>query len=119
MATIVKTLPVEVYYNNAYRRCANGGISERVETLYLICEDGWFERDYETEERLIKLVRANYGTGEYAHVRLVNPPKTEGMVGPMFSGNFVYSCDSRFPSRYPIPIHDRYETPEQYALLSH
>ncbi|MFA5379522.1 MAG: hypothetical protein WC455_27440 [Dehalococcoidia bacterium] len=27
----------------------------------------------------------------------------------MFGGNFVYTSDSRFPSKYPIPVHDRYE----------
>lgn len=28
-----------------------------------------------------------------------------GMAG----GNFIYSCDSRFPSDYPISVHDRVE----------
>ena len=37
----------------------------------------------------------------------------------MFGGNFVYTSDSRFPSDYPIPIHDRFETQEQYDQLSH
>jgi len=27
----------------------------------------------------------------------------------MFGGNFIYTSDSRFPSDYPIPIHDRIE----------
>lgn len=27
----------------------------------------------------------------------------------MFGGNFIYTSDSRFPSDYPIPIHDRVE----------
>lgn len=27
----------------------------------------------------------------------------------MFSGNFVYTSDSRFPNDYPIPVHDRQE----------
>lgn len=26
-----------------------------------------------------------------------------------FGGSFIYSPDSRFPSRYPIPVHDRDE----------
>ena len=25
----------------------------------------------------------------------------------MFGGTFIHSCDSRFPSKYPIPPHDR------------
>jgi hypothetical protein len=24
-------------------------------------------------------------------------------------GTFIYSSDSRFPSKYPIPLHDRVE----------
>lgn len=40
------------------------------------------------------------------------------MVGPMFSGNFAYTSDSRFPANYPLPIHDRYETVRDYDMLS-
>lgn len=35
-------------------------------------------------------------------------------VGWMFGGNFIYSSDSRFPNDYPIPVHDRQETKDQY-----
>jgi len=40
-----------------------------------------------------------------------------GGVGWMFGGNFIYSCDSRFQALcgYPIPVHDRCETVEQYV----
>jgi hypothetical protein len=24
-----------------------------------------------------------------------------------FGGTFVWACDSRFPSKYPVPLHDR------------
>jgi hypothetical protein len=27
----------------------------------------------------------------------------------MWGGHFVYSSDSRWPTRRPIPLHDRYE----------
>ena len=40
------------------------------------------------------------------------------LCGPMFGGAFIWSSDSRFPSRQPIPVHDRYETPERYDMLS-
>ena len=38
-------------------------------------------------------------------------PDKDGMYhnGYMFGGNFAYSSDSRFPSKQPIPIHDRQE----------
>jgi hypothetical protein len=28
----------------------------------------------------------------------------------MAGGTFIYSSDSHFPSRYPIALHDRWET---------
>lgn len=38
----------------------------------------------------------------------------------MFGGCFIWSCDSRFRdiSEYPVPLHDRSETWEQYDALS-
>ena len=118
MEPMVKTLPVEVMYNNAYRKCANGGITEQVEVLYLVREDGWFSLPA-TDPRLITLVKRTFAGGrEYLHVEPVNVDGGEDMAGPMFGGNFVYTSDSRFPSPYPIPVHDRFETWEQYKLLS-
>ena len=118
MEPMVKTLPVEVMYNNAYRKCANGGITEQVEVLYLVCDDGWLSLP-ETDPRLIKLVKhVREGELAYVHAEQINPGDTSHLCGPMFGGNFVYTSDSRFPGRYPIPVHDRYETWEQYKLLS-
>ena len=44
----------------------------------------------------------------------------DGDVGPMFGGNFIWTSDSRFRrlSPRPIPVHDRFETVEQYAAMS-
>lgn len=41
-------------------------------------------------------------------------------VGPMFGGSFIWSSDARFRriSEYPVPIHDRFETVEDYATYS-
>lgn len=36
-------------------------------------------------------------------------PSPDPNAGYMSGGNFAYSCDSRFPSRQPIKIHDRME----------
>lgn len=52
--------------------------------------------------------------------------KPAGKIGGMMGGNFVYTSDGRFPSLYgktnsahfPIPVHDRFETPEEYASYS-
>jgi hypothetical protein len=38
----------------------------------------------------------------------------------MFGGCFIWSCDGRFRdiAEYPVPLHDRSETWEQYETLS-
>ena len=36
-------------------------------------------------------------------------PETFHMNGPMSGGNFVFTSDSRWPSKAPIPIFDRFE----------
>jgi hypothetical protein len=43
-------------------------------------------------------------------------------IGPMFGGTYAATSDSRFGKATgvygAIPIHDRFETPEQYRMLS-
>ena len=68
----------------------------------------------------LRIVRRWVGTpNEYLHCEPIND-KGAGRVGPMFGGNYVSTSDSRFKdlARYPLPVHDRYETQEQYDLLS-
>lgn len=56
------------------------------------------------------------------------PVVRTGEVGPMFSGRFIFTSDSRFASALrehtgrdfgaaPVPMHDRWETPKNYASL--
>ena len=114
-----KTLPVQVY-RNGFTDCTNGGISSVRHTLYLECDQGFHEVE-DDDPCLIRVVERTFGWRDtpYLHVEQVSPSATTlHKVGPMFGGNFVYTSDSRFPSDYPIPIHDRFETQEQYDLLS-
>ena len=108
-------LSVSVYSNNEIGECTNGGISSKNKSLIFVDASGPSEG---TEENSVKLVRRNLSRGEYLHVEPIIKP--DGMVGPMFGGNFIYTSDSRFReiSVYPIPIHDRFETSEQYRQLS-
>jgi hypothetical protein len=43
-------------------------------------------------------------------------------IGPMMGGNYIASSDSRFTKAIgfygAVPVHDRYETPAEYASLS-
>lgn len=51
--------------------------------------------------------------GQHRMVRVVARPIDEqGNVlrGGMFGGNWIESCDSRFPTTAPIPVHDRFES---------
>lgn len=114
-----KTLPVQVY-RCGFTDCTNGGISSIRHTLYLECDKGFHEVE-DDDPCLIRLVQRTlpWRNYSYLHVEQVSPSVTTlHKVGPMFGGNFVYTSDSRFPSDYPIPIHDRFETPEQYDQLS-
>ena len=113
----IKVLPVEVY-RWALGDCTNGGVSARFNNLYLICEGGWLEVE-DTDPKLIKIVtRPCCGReGTYSHVEPVNDPSKKE-CGYMSGGNFVYSCDGRFPFDYPLPVFDRSETWEEYEALS-
>ena len=114
----VKALPVFVYRCPYLGDCTNGGISKDRYRLLLTCEDGFIDAEPD-DPALLRLVKRKIGGREYIHAEPVNPGDTSGSVGPMFGGNYVSTSDSRFPSDYPIPLHDRYENPLQYNQLSH
>ena len=97
----------------------NGGVSSKYDSFLIIdpsIERGNIESKSTTPE--LKLVRRNLPDGsEYVHAEPLEPVK-KGNVGYMFGGNFIHTSDSRFPNDYPIPIHDRQETQEDYNHLS-
>jgi hypothetical protein len=107
-------LTVNVLTRKSYLKqnvdCSANGISSKNDTLILINEsDKNFCKVFEGDEtNTVRLVRRNIGGQEYVHCEPITerPPNT---VGPMFGGNFIYTSDSRFPNKYPIAIHDRYE----------
>lgn len=112
----VKILPVDVFrYPGG--DFTDGGISLKYDELFLVCDKGWFEVD-ENDKRIIVLDPITVGGKEHLRVKPKKSKPKDGFVGPMFGGNFVYSCDSRFPGDYPIPILDRYETYNEYKILS-
>jgi hypothetical protein len=118
----VKTLPVQVYRTNYIGDCTNHGVTSTQDRLYLICDEGWFERPADDSSllRLGKVHISGLDGKDYYHVKPVNDPRYDDgeHVGPMMGGNFVWSCDSRFPADYPLPVHDRFETAEEYDRLS-
>ena len=114
MSKTVTTLPVYVYRSGAHGDYTNGDISSEVDELYLITPDGFCDMP-EKDPRVVEVKHI----GAHAYVTTVRPfHAPDAVLGPMAGGNFVYSPDSRFPSEYPLPIHDRWESPELYDLLS-
>ena len=57
-------------------------------------------------------------TGNLGHGFKAVPAKHGAGIGPMFGGAFIYSSDSRFPSKQPIALHDRWESAELNEMLS-
>lgn len=98
-----------------YGDCSNGGISEKNEYVILTDESDAPEEINGTPT--VKLVRRNIA-GEYLHIE----PRKEcpkDHVGYMMGGCYIMGSTSMgFPSKYPLPLHDRTETTEQYRILS-
>jgi hypothetical protein len=97
-----KGLLVQVYRDNL-GDCTINGISSKNDSLILV-GNGPSEG---TEENSVKIVTRKFRWGNYIHAEPLIYPKEKSW--PMFGGNFIFSCDSRFPSKYPIPVHDRFE----------
>ena len=112
----MRGLRCSVYVDKHLGDCSNRGISSVVETVTLVgpgIPEIFEPRD---DSPAVKLVRRDIG-GEYLHVEPeIEHPENETPY--MFGGAFIYTCDSRFPSKYPIPLHDRSETWDQYNLNS-
>ena len=112
-----KGLLVSVY-RDGKEDCTNGGASSQFDRFVLTSDledvlvKGPFTPGWDFPE--LKLERRPYGSLAAAPVNGF----TKGNTGWMFGGNFIYSCDSRFPCSHPIPIYDRQETPGNYAHLT-
>ena len=74
--------------------------------------------DKMADELIVLLAKQHFGGWIAIPFR---KPSDDHTIGPMFGGNYVVTSDSRFSEtfgRRPIPVHDRFETPEHYAELS-
>lgn len=83
--------------------CSNGGLSKWNTHVVLV----WDEEDppEELQHRpVVKLCR-DHGP-DYLFATPVKEPE-EGHTNYMWGGCFIFSSDSRFPSKAPIALHDR------------
>ena len=112
----MKALPIYVYKTRS-GDCTNGGITSKYNELLLICEDGFVDVDENNPpENLVKVVTRKLWDGEYKHIEPY-ARTDKGCVGWMFGGNIAHTSDSRFSrvaGNYPLKVHDRQETQEEY-----
>lgn len=111
---MAKGLHVSIYKNaNAeFGDCSNRGLSSRHNRATLTGPNipEIFEPSEDAPE--VQLLPGNLGHGYKA----VPAEHGEG-AGPMFGGCFIYTSDSRFPSKQPIPLHDRWEDWDLYDRM--
>ncbi len=84
--------------------CTNGGVTTKYQQFVLIGKDIPEIFTPDKDAPALYLIERMIGGRQYFHASTT--PGSSGMAG----GNFVYTSDSRFPNRYPISVHDRFET---------
>jgi len=109
--------------NSKYGDSSNGGVSSKVDELTIINIGGPFEATENAPAAM--LVMGNIPNS----VKIIPSAgyATERRAGPMMGGCYVTTSDSRFsdklesmgmPRGMAVPLHDRWETWEQYRSLS-
>lgn len=104
---IESCLTAEVY-RSGLGDCTNGGISAERRSLHIVAKTkGPFEP--EDIRECVYIEWRDVMGSRYIDCKPLYFPKRWYMMG----GNFLYTSDSRFreitETKYPIPIHDRYE----------
>lgn len=93
--------------------CSLDGISSRYNSLILIGDDieGPVSVDLDNPpENVVKIVRRTIRGQEYMHLEPLDGCGNGGSRWYMAGGNIANTSDSRFPSQYPLEIHDRHES---------
>jgi hypothetical protein len=88
--------------------CSNKGLSSTKDNLIMVDQKGnGFNCPHTTDGDYLVFVKDTCCGEE--RLRAIPKSLIESGKWTMFGGNFVYCSDSRFPSKYPIPVHDRIE----------
>ena len=99
-------------YRSGLGDCTLNGISSRYNTLILVGDEveGPVSVDLDNPpENVVKIVRRTICGKEYMHLEPLDGCNNGGKKWYMAGGNIASTCDSRFPSQYPLEIHDRHE----------
>lgn len=124
---------------NIYRQgggdTSNGGLSSRAEQVTIVNAPITAQSDPDEHAPAVMLVRGAYpGVARVVEAEWMDGGMNGGdwverrdpdNVGPMFGGTYVACSDGRFralveeitgaPFYGAVPLHDRWETPAQYA----
>lgn len=113
-------LTVGIFKQVDFPDCTMNGITSKVSRIVLVDDTISGPFKVMEDEVYLVLVRRQIMGREFIHAEpRVNGHKVNSYDYGMFGGNFIYTSDSRFPSSYPIGVHDRFESPEAYEGLSH
>jgi len=115
--TYTKGLLVGIYQSKMIGGCSNYGLSSKYSKAILTGESVPEIFSASEDAPLIMLRKKIVFGEEYIYCTPLDPVDLDN-VGYMMGGCFVYTSDSRLPSKYPIPLHDRQETQKQYDILS-
>jgi len=101
-------LIVEVYKSKRIGDCTKGGISGKSDCLLLVLPEGgpFKVKDHKDIPAVFIEERSWMKSCEEPDRRIAVPLGHDASEFS-FGGNFIYTSDSRFPSSFPIPIHDR------------
>jgi hypothetical protein len=120
-------LSVDIFKHKAWSH-SNGGVSAFFDEAVIFGDsiEGNISED-DAIKRGVPLLRLIRGPGGNPIATVWLDPDGDtvrGTVGPMFGGTFVGTSDSRFAratgqrGTSVIPLHDRYETVEEYKAFS-
>ncbi len=109
MCKELKGLLVEIMGDD----CTNNGVTSGKTTAILVGHDIDRVASPSGGKPVLKLF-AGRGNREFIAVPYDTPEGTY----PQFGGHFIHGGgDSRFPFPYPIHVHDRFETAQEYRSL--
>lgn len=104
---MISCIEADIYrrsYDGVPCDCSNHGISTRFNTVLVPAEGGHIKVDDENPPENFCMADSILGVYHLTPAHLVRAKKH-----PMHGGTFAYSCDSRFPFKYPVMIFDRVE----------
>ena len=114
---IIKAILVPIYKTKG-QDYSNGGISSKFDEIWIVSDSGWQEFDEANglPENLCTVV-------DGFRCKIIEPfvKPDDGKIGWMDGGCICYSSDSRFTELsegYPLRLHDRQETQEEYDVYS-